>query len=281
MGAGGMMPRGQQGMGPPTANANLLRQLEIALKSPNSAQQHQEIMELLKSNPQLMDAFIKRKNQGAMRGGMNWPQRRPAPHPMGPNQMPPGMYTQPGPQNPGYQMRGMMPQHMPPQYGGPRGPYQGSPDQGMAQPGGPPMGHQPGGAPPMRGQVPPGAPMHHNHQLLGQVRSPAPLPPHTRSPQPGQSPRQQATSSPAIMQPGVDPNAPNMVGMMQPGTPGQGHYAPQMNTNMPPQQNAPDFVGGDQGFGGGPPGSVPPGGAQPPDSALTPQEELSKFVDSL
>jgi hypothetical protein len=51
-----------------------------------------------------------------------------------------------------------------------------------------------------------------------------------------------------------------------------------MNTNVhPQQQNAPSDFSGDQGFVG----SGPQGPPQPDSSALTPQEELSKFVDSL
>lgn len=114
---------------------------------------------------------------------------------------------------------------------------------------------------------------------MHQVRSPAPLPPHTRSPQPGQSPRQQAVASPAVMQQPGDPNAPPgaMGGMIQPGTPGAPphSYGQQMPPNMPPQQQ--DF--NDQGYGGIQPGVGAPG--LPENSTLTPQKELSKFVDSL
>ena len=282
---GPMGPMPGQGMGPnpsgqSPANINIMKKLEMALKSPSSPQQHQELMELLKRNPALMDAYIKRKSQSSQgphgphghqqaphMGGPMAPQMRPAPPEMwhrrtGPMQS--NMYAQP--QNPNYQPpmggRGPMmpPSGMSTQYnmGQPR--YHGPDNGGMAQPA--MSGHQQQA---MRATGP------HN-QLLHQVRSPTSLQQHTRSPQPIQSPRQQASASPALMQ---SDNA--MGGMMQPGTPSTQHNFPPMNTgNM--QQQHPEYGDGLVGFGG-PAAQGAPQGQE--NGALTPQEELTKFVDSL
>nr|7OSW_A Chain A, NCBD [Homo sapiens] len=40
-----------------------LQQLLQTLKSPNSPQQQQQVLHILKSNPQLMAAFIKQRSQ--------------------------------------------------------------------------------------------------------------------------------------------------------------------------------------------------------------------------
>merc|ERR1719460_284071 len=62
-------PMGPQGQGPPGQGGVRptmqlsLQQLIQALKSPQSKEQHEQVLSILKSNPSLMAAFIKQRAQ--------------------------------------------------------------------------------------------------------------------------------------------------------------------------------------------------------------------------
>jgi len=312
-----MGPRGSPMSGPgglPHSASNIrpaIQQLQQVLRGPHNQEQVNELQNILRTNPNLMAAFIKQKReqQQMSQRGMAPNQGPRMPGPPGPPQGHPGMNHQ---QMSQHQMRSMPgPQHQdgwavprgrgpPMQHGGmyqpgmpPSSSYQPQPPQQMSQRGMPPqMGHygmtggqgrypgeggpgmqqggmqqggmQPGGMQPgdgmmggMQQNIRPGGMMPNN--LLQQVRSPpTSLPQHTRSPQPMPSPRQQASASPAMMGDG------SMGGMMQGGIPGRPPSAP-MQQNFPPseyeqQQQQQQFQ---------------------ENQNLTPQEELSKFVDSL
>lgn len=294
---------------------DIMKKLEMALKSPSSPQQHQELMELLKRNPKLMDAYIKSKNQNqphqqAAGGGGQPPphlggqvpphmrqemwHRRPTQ--MQSNPMQSSMYSQapqpPGAYQPQMAPRGpMMPPNMP-QYGMVGG--HGGMTQGMS------VGHQQA----MRGGAGvPGVPgpgsVHHNQLLQQVVRSPTSLPQHTRSPQPMPSPRQQhraQSASPAALMQHQQQSTDNTAAMgammqqqqQQQQVPAGAQHNFSVMNNM--QQHS-DFSSADQqGFGGPLQQQQPPHPQQPPhqqqslqdNGALTPQQDdINKFVDSL
>merc|ERR1719242_2351227 len=54
-------PQMQQGGQQPKPTKQSLDQLLLALKSPNSEEQRQQVLTILKSNPSLMAAFIKQR----------------------------------------------------------------------------------------------------------------------------------------------------------------------------------------------------------------------------
>ena len=288
-----------------------LKQLIAVLRNPNSSQQEKdEVMSILNSNPSLMAAFIRQQAmmQQQQHGGQGGPQ--PLAAGGGHGQQQPGMpgQGQPGQgqpqgqsqvmtssaQQPPMQMGqpqmggNMPPQQQPPQqqqqmmqqqryrniqlqqqqqqqqqqqtqnfgnFQQPAPPYPGAMRpgnaQGPGQYGGPNMmqnamgGHGPQTSVSMAAQ-----------QMLAQVRSPNA--PNVRSPgprvpmhgMPGMSPRMQQS-----------PRHPN-----QPLLPDDGLMLSQQGGPQPPNQ------------GGGPGG---PGGPGDQDNGMTPQDQLSKFVDTL
>uniref|UniRef100_A0A7N8WIJ3 histone acetyltransferase n=1 Tax=Mastacembelus armatus TaxID=205130 RepID=A0A7N8WIJ3_9TELE len=107
------MPRGMPGNIAPSALQDLLR----TLKSPSSPQQQQQVLNILKSNPHLMAAFIK---QRTAKYQANQPQQQ------APQQNPQAMGSQAGMQAMAamanqVQRPGMVPQQQPPQQAGPQG----------------------------------------------------------------------------------------------------------------------------------------------------------------
>uniref|UniRef100_A0A7N9AT44 histone acetyltransferase n=1 Tax=Mastacembelus armatus TaxID=205130 RepID=A0A7N9AT44_9TELE len=111
---GVMPPQGpsQQGMTP-----HALQDLLRTLKSPSSPQQQQQVLNILKSNPHLMAAFIK---QRTAKYQANQPQQQ------APQQNPQAMGSQAGMQAMAamanqVQRPGMVPQQQPPQQAGPQG----------------------------------------------------------------------------------------------------------------------------------------------------------------
>ena len=140
-----------------------------------------------------------------------------------------------------------------------------------------------GGGPPggfNQGQMMGGGQMMGNpaQQILSQVRSPPPGGLGIRSPQAGVGPRGMI-HSPRIpsprghpgQQPGMDDMSGNGMMLGQPGQQGnpqqQGQMGGQMGMNM-------------QGGPGGP-GGKPQGGNDGSDNTMTPQDQLSKFVETL
>ncbi|XP_071976259.1 CREB-binding protein isoform X1 [Engystomops pustulosus] len=80
---------------PRNISPNALQDLLRTLKSPSSPQQQQQVLNILKSNPQLMAAFIK---QRTAKYAANQPGMQPQQAPQQPPQQP-GMHPQPGLQN--------------------------------------------------------------------------------------------------------------------------------------------------------------------------------------
>ncbi|XP_075035520.1 CREB-binding protein isoform X4 [Mixophyes fleayi] len=78
-----------------TISPNALQDLLRTLKSPSSPQQQQQVLNILKSNPQLMAAFIKQRTAKYV---ANQPGMQPQQAPQQPPQQP-GMHPQPGLQN--------------------------------------------------------------------------------------------------------------------------------------------------------------------------------------
>uniref|UniRef100_A0A7M4E4C7 histone acetyltransferase n=1 Tax=Crocodylus porosus TaxID=8502 RepID=A0A7M4E4C7_CROPO len=119
--AGPRMPGVQQP--PRSIPPNALQDLLRTLKSPSSPQQQQQVLNILKSNPQLMAAFIKQRtakyvaNQPGMQPqagiqpqpGMQQPQ---------PGMQQPSMHTQPGLQNMNTMQAGVQRPSVPPQQQG-------------------------------------------------------------------------------------------------------------------------------------------------------------------
>ena len=284
------MPPGQQQMTANTGglpNSTILKKLEMALKSPTSPQQCQDVTEILKRNPYLIDAFMKRKKPSGP--GPHVQHSLPQQQPMPPQAMPPqGMPPQ------GMPPQGM-PQAMRPDMWGHRRPpmhYQQAQNPNYQQSMGARTMLPPGS---MHSQYGMGQPRYHtpdnsggmsqqqvmrssapHNQLLQQVRSPTSLQHHTRSPQPIQSiqsPRQQASASPALMQP--TDNAVGMAGMMQAAPTSAQHNFSSMNTGNMPHMD----YGEQQSAFNAPPGQLSQLG--PDNGSLTPQDELTNFVDKL
>lgn len=271
MGPGGMGQRmaNPQGMMAGSRGSPSVDQILMALKQPHTPQQKQQLMEMMRKNPEIMASLIKHKGQSQQQqqGGpppnMGGPPQ-PGHHvrPMHGSQPPEmwahrqsrpamgssNMYGQPGmPPNTAYQMpsRAMHPQQMA-QYSSGQPRYPGPGNDMMSQSPGVVMGHQQ----PMRA---PGG-MHPSHMLQQAVKSPPPvsLPQHTRSPQPMPSPRQQSTASPATLmqhdpmgnmmggpgQPGGYPLPMSAGGGMQQGDFDQSAYASQQQ--LQPQQQPQD-----------------------------------------
>jgi len=288
-------------------NQNLMKMLEYHLKSPSSPQQIQGLMELLKRNPALMDAYIKRKSQNPQgaHGAQGPPSHRQPPGHM-PSHMPPhpsaqqqmrsdvwhhraanpmqsGMYQQ---QSAGYQQQlgprgGMMPPGMS-QYGvvGTQSRYHTPPDnaslpQVMGQVPRQPLPNMRGSAPPVGGGVSGQGGMSgmlHNQLMQQVVRSPnTSHPQHTRSPQPSQPPSQSPRQQVSAPSPAMLSSDGSVIGsMMQqgPGTPGANHSYP--NINPPNNTQQPDYD--TQGYG-----TVPPNPPQQNNGS----EALDNFLNSL
>jgi len=298
--------QGGQGGNQTRPSMQSLQLLISALKSPNynSQQQQQQVMSILKSNPSLMAAFLKQRNQqqqqqqqqqqggqgvpvggpgGASQGGP-LQQQQVVTSTGGPQGAPQGMMQQGPPQmQPGQpQQQQMMPQQQPRyrsvqlqqqqaqqpqpnqfgQFQQPAPPYRpmGPGGQPRApQYGGPNMMHQGMGP----GMGPQSSVSMAAQQMLAQVRSP---PPNVRSP---------------------GPRGPPMVGPM-------GMASPRMQQSPNRHPNPMDDMGSSQmmlGQGQGPPGAPVPQGGPPgqgngdPDngqnSGMTPQDQLSKYVETL
>nr|CAD7396910.1 unnamed protein product [Timema poppensis] len=90
-GMGPMRPQPGGGLGPQgNMQKHALQQLLQTLKSPNTPEQQQQILQILKSNPQLMAAFIKqRQPQYVQQPGLK-PTPPPVPSPQGVMMGPPG-----------------------------------------------------------------------------------------------------------------------------------------------------------------------------------------------
>lgn len=238
MGAGGVgqrMPNSQVMM---SGNRPNVESLLAALKQSPNPQHRQQLMEIMRKNPEIMASIIKQKDhqgqqqpQGAPPPNMGGPPQ-PGPHvrPMHPGQhqdvyyqrqgRPPvmgsNMYQQPGmPPNTAYQhpmQSRPMPPHPMPQYSGGQPRYAGPGNDMMSRSPGV-MGHQ------QQMRAPAG--MHPSHMLQQTVKSPPPVshPQHACSPQPMPSPRQQSTASPATLmqQQQADPMGAMMGGQGQPG----------------------------------------------------------------
>jgi E1A/CREB-binding protein len=270
-----------------------LQQLIQALKSPSSPHQQQQVLGILKSNPSLMAAFIKQRAQqqqqqsqgGAPQQGANQNMGKPGMQNLS-GQGAAGAMNQTG-MLMGNQQQGAMVQPMnshpmmhqqqryraiqlqQQQQVGPPGAGGNFQSGGFQQPA-PPYNRGQFGPPNMMGgMLPPNSGPGNPQQMLAQVRSPPPgvggLP--VRSPQPGPSPRQPMAMipSPRNMQ---SPRHPHM-------GPGDDSGTSQMLLGGP--------SGGQMGPGGG--GMVMQGGGMGDNdngqNAMTPQDQLSKFVETL
>jgi len=279
-----------------------LQQLIQALKSPQSPQQQQQVLQILKSNPSLMAAFIKQRQNPGGGGGaggnnMGLPGNIPGvnpqsmPQPQHPQQMGPSMGGMGGNMVHQQQQQQMMQQQQqqqryrsihlqqqPNNFGGGVGPNQQF-QPGMGQ-GGVPGPYQARQSmnqmgPGMRGpqQMGPGmgGPMGPQGMLLSQVRSPPPMA--VRSPNPGQSPRAGPVGAGMVPSPHTPPH----------------HYSQGMQ-GMPVQQGQDGDVNGSShnvmmlsqpgmndmsGVGGG------PGPQDHGSQSMTPQDQLSEFVKTL
>jgi len=300
----GMQPAQGQGPGGQRQTMQSLQQLIQALRSPQSPAQQQQVLQILKSNPSLMAAFIKQRQQNNTGTGGG-----PAPGPnqininqmmsnmtqsgAGPNQ---GMGMQqggpsgmggmnPGPVNPQggpIMNQGMMgqqqqqryrPIHLQQQQGQqqyntqqfqqPAPPYQGAMGPRVINPG---FQRDMGMRQAVPGGMMQGGMM--NQQMLNQVRSPSPGMP-VRSPNPNASPRpvpgmvqsphaNSPHGHPGHMGGGDDVNGSTSVMMLGQ----QGGMGPNMNLQTSMME----------GPGGG-------GGQEP--ASMTPQDQLSKFVETL
>ena len=273
--AEGAPGQGQPGGGGQRPSMQSLQMLITALKSPNTPQQQQQVMNILKQNPSLMAAFIKQRAQANQNQGGQGGQPQGPGGPQGPQgQNPQGQVVQANqpqqqimqqPQQP--QLQPQQPQQMMQQqrYRNIQLQQQQQFQQGQFQQPAPPyrpMAGQPGqpqyGAPNM---------MHQNmgpqmgqqnsvnvQQMLAQVRSP---PPNVRSPGPrgpGMPMGMPRHPNPNQMQ---DDMGSSQILLAQ----GQGQVQGQVQGQGQQGQN--------------------PGDNEGQNSGMTPQDQLSKYVETL
>ncbi|PIO23829.1 hypothetical protein AB205_0221260 [Aquarana catesbeiana] len=207
---------------------NALQDLLRTLKSPSSPQQQQQVLNILKSNPQLMAAFIKQRTAKYV---ANQPGMQPQQAPQQPPQQP-GMHPQPGLQsmNPmqSIQQALRLQQQLKQQMASSGQPNPMSPQQHLLT-GQPPSTHLPQGQ-----QI--------ATSLSNQVRSPAPVQsprPQSQPPHSSPSPRVQPQPSPHHVSPQTGSPHPGLAASM--GTSlDQGHLGNPDQSAMLPQLNPPN-----------------------------------------